>query len=61
MDPLIPGLQALLAPQSARCHFTNVFQVTASIGHLDFLLAFGLIFTPVFYMMVRWIGSRYQA
>src|SRR5262245_21355615 len=37
MNPLVACLQTLLAAQSARCDITNVFQVTASIGHLNFL------------------------
>jgi hypothetical protein len=39
MDPLIAGLQALLAAQRTRFDVTNGFQVTAFAGHLDFLLA----------------------
>ena len=39
MDPLVAGLQALLAAQSARCYVMNGFQVAACIGHLDFLFS----------------------
>ena len=54
------GVVPLMIATGAGAELRQALGTVVFFGMLG-VTVFGLIFTPVFYVMVRWIGSRYQA
>jgi HAE1 family hydrophobic/amphiphilic exporter-1 len=54
------GVVPLMIATGAGAELRQALGTAVFFGMLG-VTVFGLIFTPVFYVMVRWIGSRYQA
>jgi len=53
------GVVPLMIATGAGAELRQALGTAVFFGMLG-VTVFGLIFTPVFYVMVRWIGSRYQ-